>query len=685
MSEQQQISEKDCQIQSQQQPQQPQQQSQVQIEGIDSVSVRVTNLLNGFFTRVIQRRGSMSEASQRSQSESFCQQQSQSQPQQQQQDDDETTRQSLKLYNEEDPSSSALEIIDPKNTSNLVLNRNISHNHNKRKGNGGKQQIPSSTSSWEQKENSKPKWFEQYMPNFVIQLRAFCGLIVLDDRFQLIMILLILANAITMGIATFDFVYDNAKMQNNFETLDMAFLIVFTIELALEFGYWGYQLFFDGWLLFDLITVVVSWWLDGVQVFRSFRIFRAFRLVNRIPVLKSLVYAVFHVLPRITSIIMLFALVLYIYAVMCTTLYKDMEDMSYNYFGRLDYSLFTLFQLLTFEEWGDVVREIGETHTSAYLIFGTYLVITGFILYSLVVAVVCDSFLLVEARIRKEVEERSKMDRERRRREMKARQKGKQRFLGGGDNSSFTERDGDDNMRDETGMMDMKNSGEERFQSAGGGGACKQTRKGQSLLGQCKNETSATSTSKSNSSFSQPTYGAKDENDDDIDDDDYTDHLPDPLITTLTTSPDTLTTTATTTLAAGALERRQRRHKQQQRQQQYRLSSKQRIARVQGRLNQLANNQNDILRTLSTLCNEVESYSNRLEKVKMDSIDCFQGKEESEEVANETEKDVKDDVARGGIATTNSSGRGVRWSTEQPTPSRDADFTKIRVKMPHND
>lgn len=260
-------------------------------------------------------------------------------------------------------------------------------------------------------------WFEKYMPNWVVTIRAFCGSVVLDDRFQLIMVLLITANAIVMGLGTFDFVTDNPAMENLFSRIDFIFLCIFTVELALQFGYWGYQVFTDGWLLFDFVTVMSSWLTDGVQVFRSFRVFRAFRLVVRIPILKSLVYAVLHVMPRISSIMGLFGLLTYIYAVMATTLYKDYYRLGYtddNYFGRLDYSVFTLFQFVTLEGWADIVRMVAAQDYFANFIFGSFLTISGFILYSLVVAVVCDSFLLVETKIRRELQQKAREAREKR-------------------------------------------------------------------------------------------------------------------------------------------------------------------------------------------------------------------------------------------------------------------------------
>jgi hypothetical protein len=69
----------------------------------------------------------------------------------------------------------------------------------------------------------------------------------------------------------------------------LIFLSIFTVELGLQFIYYGWRLFFDGWLVFDLVIIVLSWALQGGQIARAFRIFRALRLITRIAVLRNLV------------------------------------------------------------------------------------------------------------------------------------------------------------------------------------------------------------------------------------------------------------------------------------------------------------------------------------------------------------------------------------------------------------
>ena len=78
---------------------------------------------------------------------------------------------------------------------------------------------------------------------YLNKCRIVCGDIVNHPKVTIFIIILIVVNAIMMGIATFDFVSDNPKVEEAFEKTDLAFLIIFTIELGMQFIYRGYTLF----------------------------------------------------------------------------------------------------------------------------------------------------------------------------------------------------------------------------------------------------------------------------------------------------------------------------------------------------------------------------------------------------------------------------------------------------------
>jgi hypothetical protein len=179
--------------------------------------------------------------------------------------------------------------------------------------------------------------------------RRKAGEIVHDERFDAFILILIAVNSALYGVATFPFVKQNPDRVSDFEKVDLAILIVFTIESSMNLFYEGKRFVRDGWLIFDLLIVTISWVATEVKSLQVFRIFRAFRFLTKVQFLRNVVVALFSVVPAIAAITVLLLLILYIFSVMCTQLYKNIYEEGYttaDYFGRLDLTLFSLFQVM---------------------------------------------------------------------------------------------------------------------------------------------------------------------------------------------------------------------------------------------------------------------------------------------------------------------------------------------------
>ena len=226
------------------------------------------------------------------------------------------------------------------------------------------------------------------------QFREICGKAVNNQFVFRFIIGLIIINSITMGVATFDSVQNNQSLLTLFETLDTVFLVIFTVELVLQFIYHGFVFFTQGWLLFDLIVISLSWALDGFQVIRAFRIIRALRLVSRIGEMRNIITALSTALPRLSAIILLMCLEMYIFAVMFTTLFKDLYKdgvTEENYFSSLSTTFFTLFQLMTLDSWSSITKEVMTVYPWSWALFIFYIIISSFIVINMIIAVICDS------------------------------------------------------------------------------------------------------------------------------------------------------------------------------------------------------------------------------------------------------------------------------------------------------
>ncbi|KAL7547090.1 hypothetical protein ACHAWF_010406 [Thalassiosira exigua] len=240
---------------------------------------------------------------------------------------------------------------------------------------------------------------EEQSEDGLIRLRRKCGEIVDDERGQSVILLLIAVNSIMIGVATYPIIKEDPHKTKIFNTVDLAILVVFTMESILQVFSNGFRRFFkDGWLVFDLIIVLVSWISLEVDGLRAFTVFRVMRFVTRVSVLRNVVVALFSIVPAITAIFTLLLLIFYIFAVMFTTLFKNYYKDGYtsaDYFGRLDLSLFTLFQILCLDEWSGIAYEITAVEYWSWIIFVVFVVMSAFVVVNLLIAVICDALQIL--------------------------------------------------------------------------------------------------------------------------------------------------------------------------------------------------------------------------------------------------------------------------------------------------
>lgn len=229
-------------------------------------------------------------------------------------------------------------------------------------------------------------------------VRKSCGIIVNDNRTRMLITVVILTNSLIMGLATYPFVRLDPEMTKIFAIVDFIFLMIYTLECALQFIFHGFSMFTDGWLVFDLFIVCLSWAFESFAVIRAFRvirsirIFRAFRLVGRFKPMRDVVTALLSVMPNLGYITMLLSLTFYINAVFFTSMFQDLYEKGLteeNYFSSLDVSSFTLFQVMCLDDWSEIAREVMNTHTWAWVPFMLFLITTTFTVLNMFIAVFC--------------------------------------------------------------------------------------------------------------------------------------------------------------------------------------------------------------------------------------------------------------------------------------------------------
>jgi len=199
----------------------------------------------------------------------------------------------------------------------------------------------------------------------------------------------IIVNAITLGLETSSSVMEVAGPL--IFILDKLALSIFVLELCLRMIGHGKRFFHDPWRVFDFVIITIALVPAGEQVtvLRALRMLRVFRLLTIAPKMRQVVGALLSSIPGLSSIILLLALVYYVFAVMATNLFGTQFP---QWFGSITESMYSLFQIMTLESWSmGIVRPIMDVYPLAWIFFVTFILISTFTMLNLFIAVIVDA------------------------------------------------------------------------------------------------------------------------------------------------------------------------------------------------------------------------------------------------------------------------------------------------------
>ena len=209
--------------------------------------------------------------------------------------------------------------------------------------------------------------------------------IVDGDRFQRFIIAVIVLNAVTLGMETSERLV--AESGGLLYAVDRLAVAIFVVELVLRIVAHGARFFRDPWSVFDLIIVGLALIpaSGAFAVLRALRVLRVLRLVSLVPSMRGVVTALLAAVPGMASIAVLLGLLLYVAAVMATGLFGAAVP---ERFGDLGMSLFTLFQVMTTDDWANIAREAMAAQPLAWIFFVIYILLSTFAVLNLFIAVV---------------------------------------------------------------------------------------------------------------------------------------------------------------------------------------------------------------------------------------------------------------------------------------------------------
>jgi len=242
-------------------------------------------------------------------------------------------------------------------------------------------------------------------------LSTACKRIADDTRFQVFIVVVIVANAITLGLSTYSGIEEEAG--SLLIVLDNVFLGIFMVELAiriLAYGSRPQDFFRDGWNVFDFVVIMAAF-LPGlhrdVTLLRLVRLLRVVRVVSVFPDLRILVRAMVRSLPPIGSLVVLTVLLMYVYGMVGWILFGEQDP---KYWGTIGDSMLSLFTMLTLENWPTLLERGQEIHPASWVFFISYVLLASFLVINILLAIIINSMEEVREAERARLRERRVKD-----------------------------------------------------------------------------------------------------------------------------------------------------------------------------------------------------------------------------------------------------------------------------------
>jgi len=210
--------------------------------------------------------------------------------------------------------------------------------------------------------------------------------LITNKWFECAVVVAIILNAVTLGLETYPGVM--SAYEELLHYADKAFILFFVTELVIRITVKQSSFFKEGWNIFDFSIVLVSLLpllgIAGLGNVSAFRALRLLRLLSIVPTFRKVLRGIGRALQGSFAVMCVLVVILYVFSVVSVKLFRNISPL---YFADLDTAFFTFFQIMTLDGWSDIVRPIMELHPLASLYFATYIVMTVFVLLSILIGI----------------------------------------------------------------------------------------------------------------------------------------------------------------------------------------------------------------------------------------------------------------------------------------------------------
>jgi voltage-gated sodium channel len=214
-----------------------------------------------------------------------------------------------------------------------------------------------------------------------------CAALADSTAFNLAIFAVILANAVVLGIETYD---DSITVLH---VLDRLFLGVFVVELSIRLIAHGsnpLRFFRSGWNVFDFLVIAAAFTpglRENATLLRLVRLARIVRVVRLLPDLRVIVTAVARALPGVASLAIMTLLLIYMYGMVGWVIFGH-EIPGYNNAGEAMLTMFVLLSLENLPTYIDEGRAVSEWAIPFYV---SYVLLASFLVFNFFIGVIVNS------------------------------------------------------------------------------------------------------------------------------------------------------------------------------------------------------------------------------------------------------------------------------------------------------
>lgn len=209
-----------------------------------------------------------------------------------------------------------------------------------------------------------------------------------NTAFELFVVFVIVSSALLIGAKTYEL---SSSVQSLLYWMDLGITAIFLIEIIIRFlgEEQKTRFLLRPWNLFDTMIVVISLIpiddSDMALLGRLVRVFRVLRMVSIIPELRLLINSLIKAMPQLGYVIALMFIIFYIYAAVGSMFFDKINPVLW---GDIAHAMLTLFRVMTFEDWTDVMYETMEVYPLSWAYYLSFIFFTAFAFLNMVIGIV---------------------------------------------------------------------------------------------------------------------------------------------------------------------------------------------------------------------------------------------------------------------------------------------------------